>query len=108
MILITISEKGLDKVINYQFAEAYVTGFRKDEFGLLLGIEEQGKIRPAGVMEFMAPAARKEFYKLHRELIVEETNKFVFLEPKIKVKVKFRNYTNNGKLRIPSFVEYVS
>lgn len=47
------------KVINYQFTEAYVTGFRKDEFGLLLGLEEQGKIRPAGVMEFMAPAARR-------------------------------------------------
>lgn len=96
------------KVINYQFAKAYVTGLRKDEFGLLLGIEENGKIRPAGIMEFMAPAARKQFYQRYKNFIIDENNKFIFLDPKIKLKVKFRNYTKQGLFRIPSFVEYVS
>jgi hypothetical protein len=35
----------------------------KDEFGLLLGIEENDKIKTAGIMEFINPVARKKFYK---------------------------------------------
>lgn len=96
------------KVINYSFTEAYVTGMKKGEFGLLLGIEEGGGIRPAGVMEFMTPEARKQFYKMHRDLIVDENDKYIYFSPKIKVKVKFRNYTKDNKLRIPSFIEYIS
>lgn len=96
------------KVINYSEAECYVLGKRKKEFGLLLGLEEEGKIRPAGVMEFMQPEARKEFYNLYPALITEENKDFVFLEPKIKMKVKFRNFTKAGNIRIPSFVEFVS
>jgi DNA ligase-1 len=96
------------KVINYQYTDAVITGLRKDEFGLLLGIEENNRIKPAGVMEFVTPAARKQFYKQYQDLIVDENNKFIYLDPKIKCRVKFRNYTKNGLLRIPSFVEYIS
>jgi predicted ATP-grasp superfamily ATP-dependent carboligase len=31
----------------------------KDEFGLLLGIEENDKIKTAGIMEFINPVAKK-------------------------------------------------
>jgi DNA ligase-1 len=96
------------KVINYQYADAIITGFRKDEFGLLLGIEKGNRIKPAGIMEFMTPDARKQFYQQYQDLILEENKKFVFLEPKLKCRVKFRNYTKAGLLRIPSFVEYIS
>lgn len=96
------------KVINYQFADAFVTGIRKEEFGLLLGLEESGKIKPAGIMEFMNPAAKKLLYDSYRDYILDENNKFIFLDTKIKCRVKFRNYTKDGKLRIPSFVEYIS
>ncbi|RKJ15408.1 ATP-dependent DNA ligase, partial [Butyricicoccus sp. 1XD8-22] len=37
-----------------------------------------------------------------------ENEKFAYLDTKIKAKVKFRNYTSKGLLRIPSFVEWVS
>ncbi len=30
------------KVINYQYADVFITGMRKDEFGLLLGVEYSG------------------------------------------------------------------
>ncbi|MED3687305.1 RNA ligase family protein [Peribacillus butanolivorans] len=96
------------KVINYQYTDAVITGLRKDEFGLLLGIEENDRIKPAGIMEFVTPAARKQFYSQYQDLIVDENNKFIYLDPKIKCRVKFRNYTKNGLLRIPSFVEYIS
>ncbi|PLR81834.1 hypothetical protein CVD25_15305 [Bacillus canaveralius] len=96
------------KVINYQYADAVITGLRKGEFGLLLAFEEDGKLKPGGIMEFMTPAAKKEFYGQYHDLIVDEDKKFTFIEPKIKCRVKFRNYTKSGLLRIPSFVEYIS
>ncbi|MGE6717552.1 hypothetical protein ACQKGD_09255 [Peribacillus frigoritolerans] len=98
---------GLDKVINYQYTDAVITGLRKDEFGFLLGIEVDNRIKPAGIMEFITPVARKQFYNHNQDLIVDENNKFIYLDPKIKCRVKFRNYTKNGLLRIPSFVEYI-
>ncbi|MEK4883658.1 RNA ligase family protein [Bacillus sp. FSL W8-0223] len=96
------------KVINYQYTNAVITGLRKDKFGLLLAIEEGGRLKPGGVMEFMTPAALKEFYSQYQDLIVDENKKFTFIEPKIKCRVKFRNYTKAGLLRSPSFVEYIS
>lgn len=96
------------KVINYQYTEAFITGFRKNEFGLLLGIGEENRIKPAGLMEFVGSNERKRFYQTYKEFIVDENEKFIFLEPKLKCKVKFRNYTKDGKLRIPSFVEFIS
>ncbi|RRN67557.1 hypothetical protein EI200_22505 [Peribacillus simplex] len=96
------------KVINYQYTDAVITGLRKDEFGLLLGIEENDRIKPAGIMEFVTPAAREQFYNQYQGLIVDENKKFIYLDPQIKCRVKFRNYTKNGLLRIPSFVEYIS
>lgn len=92
------------KVINYQYTDAVITGIRKDEFGLLLGIEEGDRIKPAGLMEFMSLEAKKRFYKEYRSLIVNENDKFVYLDPKLKCRVKFRNYTKAGLLRIPSLL----
>jgi DNA ligase 1 len=96
------------KVINYQYADVVITGLRKDEFGLLLGVEDNGKIRHAGFMEFMGPHDRAMFYRQYRELIVDENKQFTYIEPRIKCRVRFRNYTKDGKLRIPSFVQYIS
>lgn len=95
------------KVINYQFTDVVITGVRKDEFGLLLAVNKDGILKHGGIMEFMVPEARKKFYNEYRDLIVEEDKKFIFLDPKIKCKVKFRNYTKAGLLRIASFVEYI-
>lgn len=96
------------KVINYQYTDAYITGFRKDEFGLLLGVEDEGKLKAAGLMEFVPQKEKFRFYKQYQDLIVDENETFIFLNPQIKCRVKFRNYTKEGKLRIPSFVEYIS
>jgi DNA ligase 1 len=88
------------KVINYQYDDVLITGLRKGEFGLLLSFLD-GK--PAGVMEFMPTADRKELYSLQQ--VVSEDENFTFIEP-IKCQVKYRNLTKAGYLRIPSFVEW--
>jgi DNA ligase-1 len=93
------------KVINYHYENVYISGLRKDEFGLLLNFED-GKY--AGLMEFMPTPNRKEFYRQYKDFIIEENDKFVYLDPKLKAKVKYRNHTKKGLLRIPSFVEWIS
>ncbi|TCJ00419.1 RNA ligase family protein [Cytobacillus praedii] len=93
------------KVINYKYANVYVSGLRKDEFGLLLNFEDGSY---AGLLEFMPTSNRKEFYKVHNKLIIKENDKFKYLDPKLKMNVKYRNLTSKGLLRIPSFVEWVS
>jgi DNA ligase-1 len=93
------------KVINYKYDTVYISGLRKDEFGLLLSFEN-GKT--AGILEFVKPEARKQFYKVYRELIIKENDKFIYLDPKIRCKIKYRNLTKNGLLRIPSFLEWAN
>ncbi|MDZ5470413.1 ATP-dependent DNA ligase [Bacillus sp. 31A1R] len=96
------------KVINYKYTNVVISGMRKDEFGLLLCSEDNGKIKPVGVMEFMPQKDRMKFYQQYQDLIVDEDKKFIYIEPKLKCKVKFRNYTKARLLRIPSFVEFIS
>ncbi|WP_042456686.1 ATP-dependent DNA ligase [Neobacillus dielmonensis] len=92
------------KVINYTYENVCISGLRKNDFGLLLNFES-GEY--AGLMEFMPTANRREFYKQSKDFIVEENDKFIYFDPKIKMKVKYRNLTKKGLLRIPSFVEWV-
>ncbi|PFP29426.1 ATP-dependent DNA ligase [Bacillus sp. AFS073361] len=88
------------KVINYQYDDVMITGLRKGEFGLLLSFVD-GK--PAGLMEFMPPSERKILY--NKKKVVTEDDKFTFIEP-INCRVKYRNLTKAGFLRIPSFVQW--
>jgi DNA ligase 1 len=88
------------KVINYQYDDVLITGLRKGEFGLLLSFIDG---RPAGLMEFMPPDERKNLYRLQQA--VSEDKKFTFIEP-IMCRVKYRNLTKTGYLRIPSFVDW--
>lgn len=93
------------KVINYKYENVYISGLRKEDFGLLLNFENGSY---AGLLEFMAPQSRKELYNQYKDFILDENDKFVYLEPKLKAKVKYRNLTKKGLLRIPSFVEWKS
>ncbi|MCM3690966.1 hypothetical protein [Neobacillus niacini] len=76
-----------------------ITGLRKGEYGVLLSFLD-GK--PAGVMEFMPPSERKNLYR--QQKVISEDDNFIFIEP-VKCRVKYRNITKAGFLRIPSFVE---
>jgi DNA ligase-1 len=92
------------KVINYRYTDVFISGFMKDKFGLLLSFEN-GK--SAGVMEFMPPKERSAFFKIAKQIITFEDEKLVYIDKLIKCKVKYRNLTNSGKLRIPVFQEFI-
>lgn len=93
------------KVINYKYDQVYISGLRKGEFGLLLNFEDGSY---AGVLEFMKPAVRKEFYRVYKDLVIKENDKYIYLDPKLKINVKYRNLTKKGLLRIPSFLEWAN
>ncbi len=84
------------KCINYQYADVLVTGYRKNEFGWLLS-DYNGK--SLGFMEFGVPEhERKRGYQAKR---LHESSEFVYIEP-FETKVKLREYTKAGLLRLPS------
>jgi len=93
------------KVINYQYAEVTIAGYRKDEFGWLAHIDG----RPAGMIELAVPAeARRAFYVAAQSIVTGEDRNFVYVKPAIKARVRFRNYYKSGMLRAPEFVSFVT
>lgn len=97
------------KVVNYQYTTVEIAGFRKSEFGWLLRFPD-GKA--AGLMELgVPPDARKAVYQFSKMAGCEEGNDFAYF-PKgdgaLMCKVKYRELTKEGYLRLPSFVEFVS
>lgn len=98
------------KVINWSYSEVFITGYRKEEFGWLVAVSEShnAKIRPAGVIELGAnPIHKKAFYNVVKPLIIGEDRNFVYVEPRIRARVKMRNWTRSGMLRSPVFIEFI-
>lgn len=97
------------KIIDYAYVEAYIAGWRKEEFGWLVHVPmENGYLRPAGIIELgVTPTHKQAFFGAAKELVTKEDRDFVYVEPRIKVRVKFRNWTRNGNLRSPVFIEFL-
>lgn len=93
------------KIINYEYADVHIAGWRKGDFGWLANLN--GK--PAGIIELAVPPAHKKaFYNVAKSIITGEDRKFVYVQPLIKALVRFRNYYKSGMLRTPEFVSFVS
>ncbi|SED15169.1 DNA ligase-1 [Paenibacillus sp. GP183] len=91
-----VSKRSSDwlKIVRYEAAEVFISGYRKDEFGLLVQVEENGKKRAAGIIELgVPPKHKKAFYGIAKQLVTGEDKNFVYIEPSLKAKVKFRNWT---------------
>ncbi|MBE3650722.1 ATP-dependent DNA ligase [Paenibacillus polymyxa] len=97
------------KVISWSYADVFITGYRKEEFGWLAGVpNESGKIRPSGIIELGAtPTHKKAFYGVSKPLITGEDREYVYVEPRIRARVKMRNWTKAGLLRSPVFTEFI-
>ncbi|RTR28190.1 hypothetical protein EKG37_17985 [Robertmurraya yapensis] len=96
------------KKIAYLTSQVYILGLRKGKFGWLLGRKENGRIRPAGVMEFgVSPDERKAFYQISKQIITEEDKNFIYIEPVVQCKIKYRNITSKGHFRIPVFENFI-
>lgn len=97
------------KVINWTYADIYITGYRKQEFGWLAAVPgPSGKLRPAGVIEFgVSPVHKQAFRGVAGQLVTGEDKEFVHLEPRLQAKVRMRNWTKSGMLRTPVFEKFI-
>ncbi|EGG35218.1 ATP-dependent DNA ligase [Paenibacillus sp. HGF5] len=98
------------KVINWSYADVFITGYRKEEFGWLAAVPalDNAKMRPAGIIELGAnPTHKKAFYNVVKPLITGEDRNFVYVEPRIRARVKMRNWTKSGMLRSPVFERFI-
>ncbi|MFD2327728.1 hypothetical protein ACFSR7_00595 [Cohnella sp. GCM10020058] len=91
------------KIINYEYAEVAIAGYHRDESGWLAHFEG----RPAGIIEFAPAAHKKVFRAVAVGLVTGQDKYFVYMEPRIRARVRFRNWTRRGMLRAPEFVDYV-
>lgn len=92
------------KIINYKYTDGLITGYRKGEFGLLL---ESFEGESWGVMEHMPIKSRREFYSIAKMQNVTEGKQFVHLETPLPCRIRYRNLTRKGYLRIPTFVDWL-
>jgi DNA ligase-1 len=72
--------KAWQKVVNYKEAEVAITGYRKGEFRLMIGIKEgSDDIRPVGILELgVGLAKRKALYAVSNLIKIAENEQFVY------------------------------
>ncbi|NOU95571.1 ATP-dependent DNA ligase [Paenibacillus sp. LMG 31456] len=97
------------KIINWTYVDVVITGYRKGDFGWLAAVpEKNGKFRPVGVIELgVTPRHKMAFYSIKDRLLEVEDRDYVHLEPRLRAKVKIRNWTKAGLLRSPVFVDFL-
>ncbi|NOU70348.1 hypothetical protein GC098_02670 [Paenibacillus sp. LMG 31458] len=97
------------KVFNWTIVSVYISGYRKNDFGLLASIDSaNGSKVPVGVIELgLTPEHKRALNSVKQRLVYKENKNFAYMEPLIIAKIKTRNWTKNGKLRSPVFVEFV-
>ncbi|WP_433581617.1 ATP-dependent DNA ligase [Paenibacillus amylolyticus] len=97
------------KIINWSYADVFITGYKKSEFGWLAAVPDPtGRMRPVGIIEHgPSPKHKQAFRGVCQQLVTGEDKNNVYLEPKIQARVKMRNWTKSGLLRIPVFDQFI-
>lgn len=97
------------KVINWTYADVYISGYRKHNFALLASIDSaNGAKLPAGVIEAgLTPLHQKALDGIKQRLVFKEDKNFAYMEPRLMARIKTRNWTKSGRLRSPVFLEFV-
>lgn len=96
------------KVINFQRAEVYITGYSKKEHSWLLGYSDDGRIRPIGAVDLgITPAARKSMWPVFQAYKSGESKDHVYVQPVVRCMVKYRDWYKSGLMRLPVFEEFI-
>lgn len=98
------------KIINWQYADVVIIGYRKTDFGWIAAVETaDGRLRRAGIIELgVTPAQRQTFYGMAKTIVTGEDRDDVYVEPRIRARAKFRSWTKSGLMRDPIFVDFLT
>lgn len=90
------------RVVVYNREECIVTGYSKKTYAWSIGVERDGKIIPVGLVEHgLNTPIGKTVFPFLKQAAIRETKDFVYVEPFVKIEVRFRHWTKAGKLRLP-------
>lgn len=93
-----------ERVVVYQREDFYVIGYSKQEVAWLLGVMSNGKMIPVGMLKYgLTDPVRKKAFPILLKTGIKETKSLVYVEPTIHIRVRFRHWTDEGKLRLPVF-----
>lgn len=95
--------KGIwQRVVVFKRDECIVTGFSKKSVAWSIGVVRDGSIVPAGLLEYgLTGPMGKAVFPILRKAVVRETKDFAFVEPIVRIGVRFRHWTKAGKMRLP-------
>lgn len=92
------------KIINWRYYICSIAGFKKGQTGWLLNIDG----RNVGIVEFgMNPTQKEAFYKIAKKITTYENERFVYIEPLLKCKVKGRGLLRSGMIMTPVFEDFI-
>ncbi|MDR6554144.1 DNA ligase [Paenibacillus qinlingensis] len=97
------------KVINWTYADVYISGYRKNNFALLASIDAaDGTKFPVGIIESgLSTTHQNVIERVKKRLVFKEDKNFAYMEPRIMARIKTRSWTQSGRLRSPEFMEFV-
>ncbi|MGM0878916.1 MAG: DNA polymerase LigD [Bacillota bacterium] len=91
------------KIKNYQYEIINIKAIRKKKFGWVMVKDNEYK----GILEFVPPIERKAFYEISKQLIINEDEKYIYLDPLIQCKVKYQCLSKNGLMRSASLEKFI-
>lgn len=90
------------RVLVYQREECVITGYSKKDVAWLIGVQRGEKLVHAGTLKHgITGQVGKSIFPLLKQLTVRETQDYAYVEPMIKIGVRFRHWTAKGLMRLP-------
>lgn len=96
-------------VIHWTTVDVVITGYRRSKFGWLVSMKEGDQLRPAGMITSGVTFAHKQFfYSVCKKIESGSYKDIIHLEPTLRAKIKTRNFSRNGMLRNPVFIDFIA
>lgn len=90
------------RVLVFEREECFVTGFSKKSVAWSIGVKRGDKMVPVGLLEYgLNGSIGKAIFPFLKKAIIRETKDIAYVEPFVRIGVRFRHWTKAGKMRLP-------
>lgn len=96
------------KIINWRYGSYFITGYKKQGMGLIISEFKNSTYINVGIIEFgMNNGQKKAFFTVSKHIKTGEDKNYIYVEPFIKCKIKYRGQLSNGDLIEPYFDDFI-